>query len=312
VYSKLYDDASYREAVDLQNRGTRIIVDLCDNHFYNPAGNPELARARASLERMLRLADQLVASTPELAEVMRAEIATERPVAVIGDAVEEMITGAPESALSGWLRGRELRRLLDWLEEGRKAGTEAALVWYGIHGGPYHEHGMGDLLRIRPFVEQLHHLHKVQLTVISNSKEKFARLIAAWSVPTHYLEWNPDTFLPALRAHQIALIPVTQNPFTRCKSNNRVATALAAGLGVVADSIPSYEEFAQVCRLDSWEQGLQDYVRDAALRSRDVGAGQALLARRYSAERIGDAWQELFTAVAAEAAKGLQLETSPD
>jgi hypothetical protein len=122
---------------------------------------------------------------------MRAEIATERPVAVIGDAVEETITGAPESALSGWLRGRELRRLLDWLEEGRKAGTEAALVWYGIHGGPYHEHGMGDLLRIRPFVEQLHHLHKVQLTVISNSKEKFARLIAAWSVPTHYLEWNP-------------------------------------------------------------------------------------------------------------------------
>ncbi len=186
------------------------------------------------------------------------------------------------------------------------------MVWFGIHGGPYHEHGMGDLLRIRPFVEQLHLRHKVQLTVVSNSKEKFSRLIAPWSVPTYYLEWSPLTFLPALRAHQIAVIPVTQNQFTRCKSNNRVATALAAGLGVVADTIPSYEEFAQVCRLDSWEEGLWDYVRDPALRSRDVRAGQALLSRRYSSERIADAWQELFNAVTAGVAKGLQLETSPD
>lgn len=312
VYSKLYDEASYREAVDLQERGTRIIVDLCDNHFYNPAGSPELARARVGLERMLRLADQLVASTPELAAVMRAELGIERSVAIIGDAVEDTIAGVPERALRRWLRRRELRRLLDWLEKGRKAGTEAAMVWFGIHGGPHHEHGMGDLLRIRPFIEQLHRRHAVQLTVVSNSREKFARLITPWSVPTYYLEWSPLTFLPALRAHQIALIPVTQNPFTRCKSNNRLATALAAGLGVVADTIPSYEEFAQVCRLDSWEQGLWDYVTDPALRSRDVRAGQALVSRCYSPERIADGWQELFTAVTAGAAKGLQLETSPD
>lgn len=312
VYSKLYDEASYREAADLQKRGTRIIVDLCDNHFYNPAGNPELALARRRLERMLRLADQLVASTPELAAVMRTEIGMERSVAVIGDAVEETIAGGPERALRRWLRRRELQRLLHWLEEGRKAGTEAALVWFGIHGGPYHEHGMADLLRIRAFIEQLHHRHKIQLTVVSNSKQKFAGLIAPWSVPTYYLEWSPVTFLPALRAHQITVIPVTPNPFTRCKSNNRVATALAAGLGVVADSIPSYEEFAQVCRLDSWEQGLRDYVRDPALRSHDVRAGKILLARSYSPERIADAWQELFTTVTAGAAKGLQLETSPD
>jgi hypothetical protein len=219
--------------------------------------------------------------------------------------------GVPEPALRRWLHRRELRRLLSWLENGRKAGIEAALVWFGIHGGPHHEHGMGDLLRIRPVIEQLHRRHRVQLTVISNSREKFDRLITPWSVPTHYLEWSHLTFLPALRAHQIALIPVTQNPFTRCKSNNRLATALAAGLGVVADTIPSYQEFAQVCRLDSWEQGLSDYVKDPGLRSRDVRAGQALVSRVCSPERIADEWQGLFTAIAAGPAKGAQLETSP-
>lgn len=311
VYSKLYDEASYREAAGLREKGTRIVVDLCDNHFYNPAGNPDLARARVGLERMLRLADHLVASTPELGAVMRAELGTKRPVAVIGDAVEETIAGVQEQALRRWLRRRELQRLLAWLDNGRKAGIEAALVWFGIHGGPHHDHGIGDLLRVRPVIEQLHRRHGVQLTVISNSRQKFARLIAPWSVPTHYHEWGPLTFLPALRAHQVALIPVTRNPFTWCKSNNRLATAIAAGLGVVADSIPSYQEFTQVCRLDDWEQGLSDYVRDPAVRSRDVRAGQALVSRLCSPERIADAWQELFTAVIAEAAKGVQLETSP-
>jgi hypothetical protein len=311
VYSKLYDEASYREAVGLRENGTRIVVDLCDNHFYNPAGNPELARARVGLERMLRLADYLVASTPEIGAVIRAELGTDRPVSVIGDAVEETIAGVYEPALRRWLRRRELQRLLAWLENGRKAGIEAALVWFGIHGGPHHEHGIGDLLRVRPVIEQLHRRHGVQLTVISNSRQKFDRLIAPWSLPTHYHEWSPLTFLPALRAHQIALIPVTRNPFTWCKSNNRLATAIAAGLGVVADTIPSYQEFAQVCRLDDWEQGLSDYVGDPAVRSRDVQAGQALVSRLCSPERIADAWQGLFTAVTAETAKGVQLEASP-
>jgi hypothetical protein len=311
VYSKLYDEASYREAAGLRDRGTRIVVDLCDNHFYNPTGKPELARARVALERMLRLADYLVASTPELGSVIRAELGTDRPVEVIGDAVEETIAGDHESGLRRWLRRRELQRLLAWLENGRTMGIEAALVWFGIHGGPHHEHGIGDLLRVRPLIEQLHQRHRVQLTVISNSRQKFDRLIAPWSVPTHYLEWSPLTFLPALRAHQIALIPVTQNPFTWCKSNNRLATAIAAGLGVVADTIPSYQEFAQVCRLDDWEKGLSDYVRDPAIRSRDVQAGQTLVSRFCSPERIADAWQRLFTTVTAESAKAVQLEASP-
>ena len=53
-------EASYNEAQKLQAQGVRVVLDLCDNHFYNPGDAPELTRAGVELRRMLRLADQLV------------------------------------------------------------------------------------------------------------------------------------------------------------------------------------------------------------------------------------------------------------
>jgi glycosyltransferase involved in cell wall biosynthesis len=310
VYSKLYDAASYDEAVRLRAQGVRVVVDLCDNHFYNPAGVPALTQAGVELRRMLRLADQLVASTPEVAAVMAAEAGADRQITVIGDAVEERIIGVEEPALARWIRQRRLRSLLARLEHGRASGVEASLVWFGIHGGPHHDHGMADLQRVRPMLETLHRRHKLQLTVISNSRSKFARLIAPWSLPTHYLEWSPATFLDALQAHDIALIPVTQNPFTWCKSNNRLATALSVGLAVVADSIPSYREFGEVSRLDDWDRGLIEYVRNPDLRRRHAAEGRQYVLRKYSLERMADEWQRLFSSMTATPFPEPQLETS--
>jgi glycosyltransferase involved in cell wall biosynthesis len=246
---------------------------------------------------MLRLADHLVASTPEVAAVIAAEVGADQPVTVIGDAVEERILGIKQPIPVRWVRRRQLRSLLAQLEHGRNEGIEASLVWFGIHGGPHHEHGMSDLERIRPVLERIHRRHKLQLTVISNSRTKFASLIGSWSFPTHYLEWNPTTFLDALRGHDIAVIPVTQNPFTRCKSNNRLATALSLGLAVVADSIPSYREFGRFCRLDDWDQGVIDYIRDPELRRSHVEEGRQYVMQKYSLERIADAWERLFCGI---------------
>jgi hypothetical protein len=310
VYSKLYDEASYKEAQQLRAQGVRVVVDLCDNHFYNPGGVPELTRAGLELRRMLRLADHLIASTPELAAVMATEVDGNPPVTVIGDAVEETIQGVERPSLLRWVHRGRLRRLLTRLQRERAAGVEASLVWFGIHGGPHHEHGMADLQRIRPILEAIHRQHRLQLTVISNSRSKFASLIAPWSLPTHYLEWSPTTFLDALRAHDIALIPVTQNPFTTCKSNNRLATALSMGLAVVADAIPSYREFGETCRLDDWHQGLLEYVTDPDLRLRHAAGGRQYVLRKYSLSRIADDWERLFSAVLATPIPAAQLEAS--
>lgn len=293
VYSKRYDESSYREAAALKEQGVRIVFDLCDNHFYNPDDRADLRNASERLRRMMVLADELVASTEELASVIQAELPEPRHITVIGDAVESEIRVGESSVVRRWLRHRRLRRLLRDLGA---TPTTARLVWFGIHGGPSAEYGMLDLLAVRPILEEIGREHPLSLTVISNSRRKYEDTILPWRIRTHYLEWNPETFLPALRAHSIAIIPVSDNAFTRCKTNNRVALALQAGLAVVADSIPSYQEFAGVCCLDDWG-GVRHYLSDPSRALRDVRAGQELIARRWTLAHIADQWQLFFEAL---------------
>lgn len=291
VYSKVYHDAAQAEARRLRANGTRIVVDLCDNHFYNPLKLDTLRTAAARLRRMLGEADELVASTDAMAEVLRGELGAETPVTVIGDAVETRIEGVRTTSWKRWWARRRLDTLTARLGA---APGRTRLVWFGSHGGPSGDHGMGDLEILRPLLESLHRDHSLSLTVISNSATKFARLIRPWSLPTHYLEWHADTFLEALRLHTIAVIPIRQNPFTRCKTNNRLVTALTAGLAVVASGIPSYGPFEGCCALDDWSGGLQRYILDPDARRQDVARGQALVQRESSLVVIADQWQRYF------------------
>jgi hypothetical protein len=299
VYSKLYDSTVQSEARRLRANGTRVVLDLCDNHFYNPEGLESLRRVATELRRMIDLADELVASTDAMARVLDAEAGGTKPITVIGDAVELGIDGVPAGAWERWRARRRLRRLRQWLDA--DAGR-VRLVWFGAHGGPSGAHGMADLEILRSAAESVHRERPVSLTVISNSAATFGRLIRPWAAPTRYLDWNAGTFLEALRMHTIAVIPAGENPFTRCKTNNRLVTALAAGLAVVASGIPSYRPFEGCCVLDNWSGGLRRYVLEPEQRERDVAAGQALVRRDWTLGRIADHWQRYFDGLRARAA----------
>jgi len=267
------------------------VLDLCDNHFYNPNDVAELRMAALRLRRMAATADALVAATEAMADVLRHEIGRDRPVTVIGDAAETTIEDVRGAPWSGWLARRRFRGLLQRLERGAE---RTPLVWFGAHGGHAGDHGMGDLESIRPVIEALDREHPVSLTVISNSEEKYRRLIRPWPVPTHYLPWHAATFFDALRAHAIAVLPIRETPFSRCKTNNRLVTALIAGLAVVATGIPSYRPFAECSVLDDWSAGLRRYISDPAERGRHVATGRALVERDWMLPSIADRWQQFF------------------
>lgn len=306
VYSKAYDDSSYHEAVDLKLKGARIIFDLCDNHFYNPRNLRYWKDARERLRRMMTLADGLVASTEALAEVMKNELPTQRPIAVIGDPVETEILNCSTSSWKRWFALRQSASLLSKLTVGRGQGR-TPLIWFGNHGSPNAEGGMLDLQKIRRLLERLNCQFPISLTVISNSRWKYQRAIKPWKVPTYYLNWHAATFLSTLRAHVIAVIPISPNPFTICKSNNRLALALNEGLAVVADLIPSYREFAGVCYLGEWESGLHSYLRDPRLRSSHAALGRTIVRDRWSMPRIADQWQTFFDGFLARIQASSQL-----
>jgi hypothetical protein len=296
VYSKLYDDATFREATELKANGTIIIFDLCDNHFYNPHSWRPLIKAREQLLRMLALADYVVTSTETLAEVVRSVKPDLQSIVVIGDAVETEIPHEYTPWWRHWWHAHHLAKI-HAVVKAEQAEGRTSLVWFGIHGGPNAPYGMMDLLSIRSYLECLNLEFPLSLTVISNSWQKYLKVIRGWKIRTRYMPWSANTFISALQAHAIAVIPITPNPFTRCKTNNRLVTALQARLAVVADSIPSYEEFRHVTRLDCWESGLREYISKPDLRMRDVLVAQSMISAKWALPRIADQWQLFFQKV---------------
>lgn len=291
--------AVLEDAERLRGRGAVILTDECDNHFFNPRQDPVWEETASRIRQLIRLSHRLVASTEAVADVLRHEAGPDMPISVIGDGVE---TGDELAGDAGWRRLLSWRRKQAWLRllrlrrqlhaERRRGITQ--LVWFGSHGSAYAEGGMLDLLKIRAPLERLSRRFPLSLTVISNNEPKYREHIAPWDIPTRYVMWDRVTFVPLLRAHDIAVIPITPNPFTLCKSNNRLAQALQEGLAVVADPIPSYLEFSEVSQLGDWEKGLVAYLESPSLRTAHVAKARHLISDRWVISRIADQWKSVF------------------
>lgn len=293
VLSKRYDPASLAHALALrQAHGTRLVLDLCDNHFhYERAVEPYVQRA-LDLAAAVRQVDRVVAASQALAEVVAQQVRDAPPIEMIGDLVEPRLQ--PPRRWRERVKGR-----WQWLRLRRALGRAAAapgrrLVWFGNHGSPNVEGGMSDLESLQQALHSHHRERPLSLSVISNSRERFDALIRGWGYPCLYLPWSAASFDDALALHDIALIPVRANPFTLCKTANRVATASAHGLAVAADAIPAYEEFRDCIVLNDWTAGLARLMDRSDERAAAVARARALLDARYAPAVIGARWQAVL------------------
>lgn len=291
VLSKRYDAESVRHALTLRrDAGTKIVLDLCDNYLYYTNDEPKWQTRAAHLRDAVAAVDKVIASTPTLRDCIEQACPKRPEIAVVGDAVE--LPGHPTasyrpSALKAEYRLARLRRAIERarIESGRR------LLWFGSHGSGHAEGGMGDLLLIRNCLERANANKPLSLTIISNSESKYQQLSEAWGFQTHYLKWHLRTFSRAASLHDIAVIPIGKNPFTLCKTNNRVATAFMHRLAVVADSIPSYEDFADTAVLDDWEQGLDRLMGDSGGRQARIERGLSLVEQHWSLSSIVGQWK---------------------
>lgn len=292
IFVKAYSEPELALARKLRKRGTKVIFDLCDNHFLQK-NDSETEKHRVDLLRsMIGAADVIVASTEELRLVIRQECPEFwGDIVVIGDAVENQLPASPLlQRPMEWLQALHLRlRLAKQESMGRRR-----LVWFGIHGGDNAEYGMNDLKTVASSLNNVNRKEPITLTIISNNREKAREVAKSFDFPVFYMPWGSSTFLTMLKHHEMVIIPVTVNPFTRCKSNNRLALSLEQGLPVVATSMPAYKEFASCVRLDNWEEGVLDYLRNPEKVAHDVLAGQAIIHEKYSATSIGRQWLELL------------------
>jgi hypothetical protein len=102
------------------------------------------------------------------------------------------------------------------------------------------------------------------------------------------MEWDSyESFCERFRQHDICILPINLNPYTRCKSNNRLALSLLLGVPVVADTIPSYEEFERYCLLDNWHENLRTYLKESRAAPAARRSGQRLRAQSLHGRSIG-------------------------
>jgi hypothetical protein len=223
---------------------------------------------------MLDLCDVLTVSTPQMAEAL-----SPRRSVVIDDAVEFEVPGP---LAEGW---RDLRA------QGRRRRTSRLrLAWFGSAGTARPQFGLRDLADWVPTLNEVNETIPIELTCITNSRPLFRATTSAANFPTHYRRWRRATFARVLRRSDLCLLPISLNPFTVCKTSNRVVTSLVLGLPVIADRIPSYDEFAPAIAFGATEEHFESYCDLVAARNA-VARGREIVASRFTPQHLVSQWQ---------------------
>lgn len=286
VISKAFGRGAMRVAKAAAAARSSLIFDICDNRFANnrckgsarhsARTNDLLCRAdivTVPTERMGRL---LIQSAPEIRDRVR----------VVPDMLDDLSDRATRLPLiDGW----RLTQLDTFLARHPDA---LHCVWFG-NTMP----GIAGLCQLRDRIVELERFatrHPVTLTIISNKPGLYRKASADWGIPHHYIPWTLASFPNALRRHRVAIIPVPRNEYTVGKSINRPATAIMAGLGVIADSIDSYEELRPFIVLDDWQAGLGRYAFGWDGEQERLAAGREHLHAHYGRARIAERWAEVL------------------
>lgn len=207
-----------------------IIYDISDNPFddTDEGASQRAARHRVACEQ----ADQVVVSTAALADAVERNCTmrhTPAPV-IIPDCIDPLVA-------HGNIR----------------AGNRFnSFLWFGVWGSKHQTTGgLRDLYAIASAFRG----HATTLVICSNGEPTTKYFPSNTQI--RYLLWDPLTFPKAVALSRTALIPVTPTPYSICKTHNRVTTAIACGLHVIASQHPSYDEFGCTIASDKWAHCIQ-------------------------------------------------------
>jgi hypothetical protein len=248
VVSKRYDFETVKFAeIAKREHGVKLIFDLCDNHFYSSkAKNKPLQRDLSSLIALITLADKVVVCSEALSIVVATETSKRiEDVVVIDDLIDNF------SHLPPWVkvkRPSDLYRCLVNLLKLRELVRvqplrSKRLVWFGNLGTAGTSGGLSDLLENIWKLNDAHERFGITLSIVTGPSKDLQLLFSEAKFQVFYFEWGLYDFHRILREHGVAYLPVQLDPFTECKSSNRLVTAMNSGLNVIACEVPSYRKF---------------------------------------------------------------------
>ncbi len=278
--------------------GTRLILDICDNPFFEGAAGKRPGADPGRLAADLDRADLIVTPSTYLREAIASRLRPDMRFVVIPDAVEEPPAADLATRLVNARSFFQAARLPGRLRKAAPAGRR--LIWYGLSGTAKARNGLYDLETYADILNAHHAREPVSLTIVTDRPWRHRAVISRFRCATFAIEWNRWTIDRLIAEHDIALIPIRLNDYNLAKSANRVTTAFANGAAVCATAIPSYEPFRGVACLDDWEAGLAALMASPEARRESVRAGREIVDRDYSLAVIAARWKTLLTGMLEE------------
>jgi len=180
---------------------------------------------------------------------------------------------------------------------------KATVLWYGNHGERVGqiEHGMRDILLIKDCLEELAKQFSFKLLVVSNSREKWQRLISRCNFESEYREWSQDKIEDYIVESDICVIPVVIDSFSSCKSNNRALEVMLRQVPVLASPIPAYkqvivdEKNGFLCQnADEFNMNLSALLTSWELRQKIGIESRQTVLDQFLINQISLRWTEVF------------------
>jgi GT2 family glycosyltransferase/glycosyltransferase involved in cell wall biosynthesis len=260
---------TYRKAC----RDAFLVYETDDLFWAVPEGswhhktNPLLPNAKANIRATAKLCDAITASTPELAEEMR-RLTGMRDVRVAPNYV-------PQSFVNAALSGRRSSNVM-----------KSALPRVGWAGGIGHG---GDLAVLTDVVKETR--NKIQWVFLGMTPPGIE---PGENVEVHgglqYSDYGE--FLGRLGL-DLALAPLENNAFNRCKSDLRVLEYAAAGYPVIASDLGTYQHCPvrfSANTPEAWQRAIDDALNDKDLPKQAEDLHEWLLmtrvAENYLEERV--------------------------
>lgn len=277
----------------LRERGCRLILDCFDNYFLNEQGDPARDALLQRFRSTLPLFAGFVVSSPGLLPSMRTEVGASASLRVVGDPLEgpganrwyeEPWRFAGPQRWPGAWRAACANTLLRW-----DARSARQVLWFGNHGSQYAQGGMAELGRIVEALRNASRRVPLRLTVASNSRPRYAEVLADAGFSHRYVEWDRLHFASMLQRHDLVVLPTALTPFTTAKSNNRLLLPLWLGVPVVADAVPDYLPWRDHFQLGGWED-LAATLEDLSALKAKARAAREVIADQFSVPAIAGQW----------------------
>jgi len=265
VISKTIDPAALKVIRLAQKNGARLILDMCDSHF----DNPEIG---AYHKKLCEISNAVVASTPEMARVIKQE--SGRDAVVIGDPYE----------------GKRGRPKCD------PATPKVKLLWFG------HISNLDALAQMIPELRELVSDEIVfQIEIVTQITPAVEEMFGMDSdlngegIELELTPWTMENNAKAIQRCDFVIIPTLKIQKILVKSTNRVVESLWGGRFVLAGDIPAYQAFKEWAWIDddikagiAWALVHRSEIPDR------ISAAQNYISQYYSSEVISQQWGEVF------------------